>query len=250
MEEYQKRIYQSYLSSQGRHSDDMEARRPYLQSIIHRHFPADRNAYIVDLGCGMGSFVHFLRSAGYTNVIGVDISAEQVAAAAKMGIRGIVQEDFTTWLHRCADASLDVAISFDTIEHMTKPELLACADEICRVLKPGGLWIVHTANAEGVFGGRVRWADLTHEQAFTRDSLGQVFAVSGFEHAAYYEDAPVVHGVMSFGRRAFYTLFRWAVRIYWIAETGERSNKQIFSQNILAISSKNSGAVSTHPEIS
>ena len=39
---------------------------------------------------------------------------------------------------------------------------------MCRALKPGGRWILHTANAESPFYGRVRYGDITHEQAFTQ----------------------------------------------------------------------------------
>jgi cyclopropane fatty-acyl-phospholipid synthase-like methyltransferase len=41
----------------------------------------DRSARILDLGCGHGVFIYFHREAGYTNVVGVDKSPEQVAEA-------------------------------------------------------------------------------------------------------------------------------------------------------------------------
>jgi SAM-dependent methyltransferase len=238
MEAYQQRIYEHYLTGQRRGGDDRDARRHYLHAVIRRHLPPDRTCAIVDLGCGSGAFVHFLREAGYEHVVGVDASPEQIDAARAMGIPGVVLRDSSDWLLEQPDASCDVVISFDTIEHMGKAELLACADEVRRVLAPGGRWIVHTANAQGMFGAKVRWSDVTHEQAFTRESLTQIFSVAGFADASFHEDRPIVHGVKSAIRRFLYGLFRFVVRLYWIAETGEMADTQIFSQNILAVAVK------------
>src|SRR5437870_7579155 len=47
---------------------------------------ANKAARIADLGCGYGSFLYFLHEEGYRNIAGVDISAEQVDSARKLGI--------------------------------------------------------------------------------------------------------------------------------------------------------------------
>jgi len=53
----------------------------------------DRSARILDLGCGHGAFIYFLREAGYTDVVGVDKSPEQVAEAKRLGIDGVHEAD-------------------------------------------------------------------------------------------------------------------------------------------------------------
>jgi hypothetical protein len=55
----------------------------------------------------------------------------------------------------------------DFLEHLTKQELFCSPDMIRRVLKPHGFRIAQVPNAEGSYGMRVRYGDMTHEQAFT-----------------------------------------------------------------------------------
>lgn len=49
--------------------------------MIRRHFPADRDAAILELGCGRGALLHAFRQTGHINARGVDGSSEQVDAA-------------------------------------------------------------------------------------------------------------------------------------------------------------------------
>ncbi len=58
------------------------------------------------------------------------------------------------------NASLDVVIAFDVIEHFTKTEMISLVDEVHRVLKPSGRWVIHMPNAESPFGSRILFGDL------------------------------------------------------------------------------------------
>jgi 2-polyprenyl-3-methyl-5-hydroxy-6-metoxy-1,4-benzoquinol methylase len=87
--DYRSRIYQRYVRARSRplapeSVEELSPRRPYIRKVIREHFPMDRSASIWDLGCGHGAFIYFLREAGYTNVVGVDKSPEQVAEATDL----------------------------------------------------------------------------------------------------------------------------------------------------------------------
>jgi 2-polyprenyl-3-methyl-5-hydroxy-6-metoxy-1,4-benzoquinol methylase len=236
---YRARLYDRYRSAQGYASiDDRAARAPYLRRLIARHFPPDREAQILDLGCGGGTLIYFLREAGYRQALGVDASPEQVAAARALNIPGIRQGELIETLRAAGDDSLDVVVAFDLIEHLTKPELLALADEVHRALKPQGRWIIHAPNAESPFGARVRYSDWTHEQAFTKESLGQLLRAVGFARVQCYEDQPTVHGVKSALRWLVWKAARGLLRLYWAAETGSAGRDCLFSQNLLAVGIK------------
>lgn len=215
--------------------DGLRPRAPYLRRVILRHFPADKDARILDLGCGHGALIHFARELGYRNVNGVDGSPEQVVTARRLGIDGVQEGDLEKTLASQPAASLDVVVAFDVIEHFTRQELLPLVDEVRNVLKPGGRWIIHVPNGESPFGGRMRYWDLTHELAFTRMSLGQLLLSSGFARVECFEDAPVVHGVKSAIRYAMWSAIRSMLRLYIAAETGDTGRQAIFSQNLLAV---------------
>ena len=74
--DYRERIYANYVSARRESPlrPDIGALRPradYLRKLISRFFPPDKNARILDLGCGHGAIMHFARQAVYRNMTGV-----------------------------------------------------------------------------------------------------------------------------------------------------------------------------------
>jgi len=238
--DFRTRMYERYRTIHGLNnpSNDKVLRAPYMRHLIKQHFPPNREAKILDLGCGNGTLLHFLQEAGYCYVSGVDTSPEQVAAAQRLGITGVRQGNLIDALRNLDNEALDIVVAFDVIEHMTKPELIELSDEVYRVLKTGGRWVIHAPNAAALFGSRVRYADLTHEQAFTRESLEQLLTVVGFKKIKCFEDQPVIHGLKSGARWFVWKFARTLLRICWAAETGSRGKDCIFSQNLLAVGHK------------
>jgi SAM-dependent methyltransferase len=238
--DYRSRIYDYYVHSrlESLAPPDTEAIRRggvFLHRLIRRHFPPNRNAAVLDLGCGYGSLLYHARQAGYLNAVGVDRSPQQVAEAKRLAIDGVTEGDILEYLGSTPSGTQDVVLTFDVIEHFTRDELLPFVDEVYRVLKEGGRWIIHTPNGESPFSNRIRYGDLTHEQAFTRTSLGQLLLSSGFRSLECYEDAPVIHGVPSAVRFAVWKGIRAVLRLYLAAETGNSGRSAIFTQNLLAV---------------
>lgn len=240
---YRTRIYDSYVKARNtalapESLNGLRPRAPYLVRLIQRHFPPDRQAKVIDLGCGHGAIIYYAGQAGYANVYGVDGSPEQVAAARRLGIVGVVEGDLLQTLAKLSDASHDCVVAFDVIEHFTRDELIGFVDEVHRVLVPGGRWIIHTPNGESPFGGRIRYGDLTHELAFTRTSIAQLLLSSDFSDVRSYEDEPIPHGVKSVIRWFLWKGIRTVLRLYLAAETGETGREAIFSQNFLTVAVK------------
>lgn len=204
---------------------------PHIKYFITHHIPPDRGARIMDLGCGDGILLHFLRRAGYHNVIGCEVSPEQVARAHRLGVTDVQQGTIDAFLAAAGDASVDVILLIDVLEHLTREELFQTLDGVFRVLRPGGLCIAHVPNAEGIFGARIRYGDLTHEQAFTAKSSTQVLRTIGFSEVRCFEDRPIVHGLKSLLRRIVWDVGSLPHRVLLAAETGERGF--ILSQNLL-----------------
>ena len=124
------------------------------------------------------------------------------------------------------------------IEHFTKSELLPFVDEVFRVLKKGGIWIIHTPNAESPFGGRMFFWDFTHEMAFTRTSISQLLKSSGFTGVTCCEDTPVPHGLKSSTRYFLWKCIHGFLRFYMAIETGSGEKECIFTQNFLTVAVK------------
>jgi 2-polyprenyl-3-methyl-5-hydroxy-6-metoxy-1,4-benzoquinol methylase len=224
-----KKLYRKYQS--GLNGASQRGRLPHLVSFVRKHFPPDRSARILDIGCGTGALLQVLSDFGYEDIIGVDDSPSQVETATTRFVR---RGDGLDFLQRQPTESVDVIVTFDVIEHLTREALLALGHEIHRVLHPGGAWIIHAPNAAGIFGARVRYADLTHELAFTVDSVSQLATLLEFSDVKCFEDKPTIHGIKSFVRYCVWQLLRIPMVAIWLVETGSIGSV-ILSQNLTAV---------------
>lgn len=241
MSTYRTRIYSQYVdaASSPLAPDTVagfEPRRASLTRLIAQHFPPQRDAAILELGCGHGALLYFARAAGYTNASGVDGSPAQVAAAQRLGLRDVRAGELLPTLRAQPAASLDAVIAYDVIEHLTKDELIDVTDEVFRVLTPGGRWILHAPNGVSPFGGVITYGDLTHEQAFTPESLTQLFLASGFRSIRVHEDPPAVHGLASAVRAVLWRLIRQLYRFALLIESG--IDGRVFTINLIAVATK------------
>ena len=242
-EAHRGRIYRRYVSAtftvlDPKTVDGLRPRAADLRKLIRQHFPPDRGASILDLGCGHGALIHFARACGYLNIQGVDCSPEQVAAARRLGLDGVREGDLLETLYCLAEESLDCVVTFDVIEHFTKNELLALVDEVSRVLRGGGRWIIHAPNGESPFCGRMLYGDFSHEIAFTRQSLSQLLLASGFNTVECRSDILAVTGFKRFVRWVIWKSILGMLRVWIAAETGHTARDAIFSQNLLAVAFK------------
>ncbi len=208
----------------------IEKQFPIWNAYFGNLLPYNKNAKILDIGCGDGGFILWLRSLGYTDVRGIDISLEQVNLAKTNGIEGVMAGDFFKTLPNQKD-SFDFIIARDVLEHIAKDRVVDALSLIRESLRSGGNFIAQTVNAENLLWGRLRYGDFTHELAFTKNSLQQVLYISGFTKVKAYAQRPVIHGLKSLIRYVFWMLFELFLHMYLIIETG--SWDAIFTQNIV-----------------
>lgn len=116
-------------------------------AIEHLHRYAFAMQYIqgkdiIDIASGEGYGAHFMSNSA-KSVVGVDISAEAVAFASEK-----YKKSNLTYMQGSAieiplpDNSIDVVVSFETIEHHDKHDEMM--QEIKRILKPDGFLIMST----------------------------------------------------------------------------------------------------------
>tara|TARA_A100001037_G_scaffold174491_1_gene156505 strand:- start:593 stop:1330 length:738 start_codon:yes stop_codon:yes gene_type:complete len=97
---------------------------------------------IADLGCGSGVFSGLLQGIGF-NCIGLDLSEALLHRGRdRFGDLDFVAGDVE--LLPFADASLDGILLSGIVHHLPAPS--ACAEEVFRVLKPGGSFMAFDPN--------------------------------------------------------------------------------------------------------
>lgn len=106
---------------------------------------ADADAAVLDLGCGCGYGAAYLAEAPNRSVVGIDRSSEGTGFARKrygLGRLSFVTADATAIPLKSGTMNLIVAM--EMIEHVRDAK--AVINEVRRVLKPGGLFVVSTPN--------------------------------------------------------------------------------------------------------
>ena len=241
MEDWKKRLYEQYVTSGQAGAATAEwdaydlARFPFYRSLIQAHVPTGPDLNMVDLACGHGTLVYCLKESGYRNVGGVDISQEQVDLAHRFGLTTIECGAIEPYLDG-TDQSYDVVFLLDILEHLTRTDLFAVLDSVNRRLNPGGKVIITVPNGAGLFGMRIRYGDLTHENCYTANSMGQALSTTGFADVRTYEVRPIPHGLKSAVRSVLWRVLTLPHRLLLAAETGEV--RHVLTQNMLVTAVK------------
>jgi ubiquinone/menaquinone biosynthesis C-methylase UbiE len=102
---------------------------------------------VLDVACGEGYGSALLAGAA-TSVVGVDIDAGAVAhaRASYAEMAGVRFEEGSAASLPMADASVDVVVSFETIEHLPRSDQTRMVGEIARVLAADGVLILSAPN--------------------------------------------------------------------------------------------------------
>jgi len=115
---------------------DHEARYVFAGKFV-------KDKEVLDVACGTGIGSHYLMTAGARRCVGMDIDLETIQyAKATYRDCEFVQCDASHLL--LPDQSVDVVVSFETIEHLNDQETFL--KECLRVLRPGGSLICSTPN--------------------------------------------------------------------------------------------------------
>ncbi len=200
-----------------------------------RFLPKDKQAKIVDVGCGRGEIVFWLKERGYGNTIGIEADRNQVESARNFGLDKIELGDFREFL-RNRKNYFDCIIARDVIEHFGKAEIFEALDILYAALKSDGTMIVQTPNAASLLGNYYRYYDFTHCLGFSQTSLHHVLRTVGFSKVVFYPARPVIHGLKSFVRHLLWRFIELVQAFYLLIETG--SGREIFTLNIIAVARK------------
>jgi len=132
---------------QGANVIDAGRLSPYWGEHAARYvfsLPFVENRSVLDIACGTGYGIAILKEKA-SHVTGVDVDPEAAAQArAECDERSDVLLGNGLGLP-FADASFDVITSFETLEHLH--ERATFLAELSRVLKPGGILLLSTPNA-------------------------------------------------------------------------------------------------------
>ncbi len=153
------------------------ARRQLALDLLNTH--ATQNPKSLDVGCGTGALLHHLQQSNEAH--GVDYFPIALEFSAKRGITHLVHGNAEAL--PLATNTYDAVVSLDTLEHV--PDHVAAAQEIFRVLKPGGIFVMNVPAFQWLWGPHD--VALMHQRRYTRREVTRLLQNAGFkvEKASY-----------------------------------------------------------------
>lgn len=242
MTDYRKETYKKFISTHFKRAhpgnrEEFEIFLRYFKKNYSRFLPKDRNASILDIGCGMGHFLYFLQQEAYKNVVGIDLSEENVNFCKSRGFE-IIKIDAFEFLEKNRKY-FDCIVMNDVIEHFKKEEILRILYLIEENLSRKGIFICKTGNAsDPLTGSRTRHIDFTHEVGFTEESLSQILEVSGFKQVKIYpQDIYVLKNpIVNLLAKVFAFILHKIFRFFFLLQGAKTTH--IFTKDIIGVARK------------
>jgi SAM-dependent methyltransferase len=200
-------IKHAYPSTYPAYVDDLKEGRGWLYSILYALHTrwiirglkkmVPMKAKVLDVGCGNGDFLCFLREAGAKELYGVDFSSHAVAIARK---KGVVAQEGLFLNYTPHVASFDMIVMNHYIEHVLDP--LAELKNAYLLLNTGGILHGTLPNYDGldrIWFGRFWGGNHVprHTFQFSPNLLKKHLHSVGFNHVAIRQDANPGHIAIS-----------------------------------------------------
>lgn len=148
--------------------------RPWMHAL-------PTTARILDCGCGYGFVLQNLAWLGFTNLHGIELVPELLAAARQNLPESVIvaQADAFNWLPMHQN-EFDVIIINDVLEHIPRTQTIDFLRLIHDALRPGGIIHIRVPNMGTLLASYSMYLDSTHVTGFTDFSLMQALDLAGF----------------------------------------------------------------------
>lgn len=190
-----------------------------FEQIYRNYLPKDKQSEILDVGCGTGHFLYYLKRKGYKNCLGIDVSPEQIAECHKRGLQDSLIADVFDFL-KDQKKKYDLISLHDVLEHFEKDKILPLLKLINESLRLGGTLLIRVPNMSNPFSIDSRYSDMTHEAGFTCKSLYQTLWVSGFKQIDILPPKKIaVNSIRNFIRKLMVDILHRIIRFaYYIQD--------------------------------
>lgn len=244
MTRYRSILYGNYHSTQSGRASGTDAqalfereKAQFSREILPRLGALQKDAAILDIGCGSGSLLAALQSAGFSSLKGIDVSREQVELAHRLGVTAVEEGDVMQHL-RDTPSTYDVICGMDIIEHFTKDELTDLLRLLASALKSGGKVIFRTPNLDAPMASVFANGDFTHENYLNASSAAQVMMACGFQQVEVLPSVMRAPGFLKEGvRRLAWALLSFRLKLLLFA-TARSSRGVLFTPNMIIVARK------------
>lgn len=238
MYKYRETFYKRYFSSQVGKANPaafkavFEEQKWFFSHEIIPHFPENKSIKILDIGCGNGSMLAAAKEKGYTDVMGIDISPEQVEIANKLGVTEVLYGNLNDLIHD-RNETFDLISGMDIIEHFSKDELTELVLNLKKILNPGGLLIFRTPNMDAPLTSVFSYGDFTHECLLNKSSALQLMNSCGYSKSEVSASLIKVRNpIKELIRKILWSAAKFNLKVSLFA-SGRTWHQVVFTPNII-----------------
>lgn len=151
----------------------------FIYDSIRKHI--NKSAKVIDIGCGGGEFLFFLRERGHENLYGLDPSNASVLNLINKGIVGKVGSIFDD-IPNGYEREFDLVISIAVIEHIY--DLNKYVQQLIKYLKSDGYLLIIAPAVEGFkdyICPKPNYFNQEHINYFSKYSLDNLFGKYGIK---------------------------------------------------------------------
>jgi len=152
----------------------------------------------LEIGCGTGAFLAYLRAKGVQRQWGIDHDPALATVIPEAVRDRFSCRDAHELLADAAQGPFDRVVLLDVLEHFSPEDACHLLQSIRGRLAPGGKVVVKVPNAGSPWGLPYQYGDLTHRTAFSPISLRQLADAAGY-------GAPLVYAQRQGSRRRMVT---------------------------------------------
>ena len=206
-------------------------------------FPADRNARILDVGCGYGRVLAFLAQQGYQNIEGVDTDEKAVSWVESNVTPSVeVIDDLGKYLaHRVG--RFDLVIARHVVYYFPRESTASYMEALRRSLRIGGSAIIEIFNGASLTGPYVGHKDPRINWILTEHSLRSLLEDAGFSDVTVAEVKVVTTGWRGLAFRLVSRLWQRTLSVIYVLERGiDEQNPTILAKSLLAVARRTNGS--------
>lgn len=208
-----------------------------FDKTVGKFLPDDREARIIDVGCGAGILLEWLNARGYLRAEGVDRDGGQVDFCHSLGVTAEQVSDTAAWLRQ--QRGVDLIIFKDILEHIPESDVGEVLEAATHALAAGGRVYVAVPNAAASFATYWRYIDNTHLRSYTQNVLALTLNRAGL--CVVYtgdDDTMAFSSALGVGRLLLRTVFRFIRRLEAIAEFGGDGVRMPLGLNLVMVAER------------
>lgn len=213
----------------------MNAIAAYYDTNYRQWLPDDRQAPILDIGCGQGDFVRYAHSLGYRNITAVDIDTQAIAALKHLdGVTALTAQIGDT-LPSTLYGPWALIVAKQMIYYVDRREASALLRSLAAALAPDGRLIIEIFNGSLLSSRFTQAKDPGILTAYTDLGLERLLVRAGLKVESI--EGAIIHASLPYciARSAWHCLYR----LLLILDRGrDEELPRVWGKSIIAVGRK------------